>query len=46
MYLLTMGSSELNTMIVRPYLQQLTGSTVLVNETKKRGFEEKIWWRY
>ena len=41
MYLLTMGSSELNTMIVRPYLQQLTGSTVLVNETKKRGFEEK-----
>jgi len=28
-------------MIVRPYLQQLTGSTVLVNETKKRGFEEK-----
>ena len=46
MYLLTMGSSELNTMIVRPYLQQLTGSTVLVNETKKRGFEKKIWWRY
>lgn len=40
MYLLTMGSSELNTMIIRPYLQQLTGNTVLVNETKKRGFEE------
>lgn len=40
MYLLTMGSSELNTMIIRPYLQQLTGNTILVNETKKRGFEE------
>lgn len=40
-YLLTMGSSELNTMIVRPYLQQLTGNTVLVNETKAKGFEEK-----
>ena len=40
MYLLTMGSSELNTMIIRPYLQQLTGNTVLVNDTKKRGFEE------
>lgn len=40
MYLLTMGSSVLNTMIIRPYLQQLTGNTVLVNETKTRGFEE------
>lgn len=40
MYLLTMGSSELNTMIVRPYLQQLTGNTVLVNDTKSLGFTE------
>lgn len=40
LYLLTMGSSTLNTMIIRPYLQQLTGNTVLVNETKTRGFEE------
>lgn len=41
MYLLTMGSSNLNTMIIRPYLQQLTGNTVLVNDTKTRGFEEE-----
>lgn len=41
MYLLTMGASELNTMIVRPYLQQLTGNTVLVNDTKSLGFTEK-----
>lgn len=40
MYLLDMGASQLNTMIVRPYLQQLTGNTVLVNDTKARGFEE------
>ncbi len=41
MYLLTMGASELNTMIIRPYLQQLTGNTVLVNDTKEMGFTEE-----
>lgn len=40
MYLLTMGSAELNTMILRPYLTQLTGNTVLVDETKTIGFEK------
>lgn len=41
MYLLTMGAAELNTMIVRPYLTQLTGNTVLVNDTKTMGFTEE-----
>ena len=35
MYLLTLSSSELNTFIIRPYLQQLTGKTLLDNETKQ-----------
>ena len=41
MYLLTMGAAELNAMIVRPYLTQLTGKTVLVNDTRSLGFEEE-----
>lgn len=41
MYLLTMGASELNTMIVRPYLTQLTGNMVLMNDTKSMGFTEE-----
>lgn len=40
MNLLTMGAAELNTMILRPYLTQLTGNKVLVDETKSLGFEE------
>lgn len=40
MNLLTMGAAELNTMILRPYLTQLTGNTVLVDETKTLGFED------
>lgn len=40
MNLLTMGALELNTMILRPYLTQLTGNKVLVDETKTLGFEE------
>lgn len=41
MYLLTMGESELDTMIVRPYLTQLTGNSVLQDDTKTMGFTEE-----
>lgn len=41
MYLLTMGSSELNTFIIRPYLQQLTGKTLLDNDTKQMNVTEE-----
>lgn len=41
MYLLTMGAAELNTMIVRPYLTQLTGNAVLQNDTKTLGITEE-----
>ena len=41
MYLLVMGSTELNTMIIRPYLQQLTGNTLLLNDSKTLGVTEE-----
>ena len=41
LYLLSIDQTLLNSMIIRPYLQQITGNTVLVNSTNTRGFEEE-----